>query len=169
MLVTDNERKEFSYIGGRVATWSGEPGFQPAIVQAGGFDCRRRSAMRPSLPPVPRWLEVRILLCRWMCCDDFIERAHGWEWTSFTLSNLTLSVHARFHNADVQGGGDTTPSPRILKLRVVELSEKKQRIALHEYSQLVVWFFILGQNLTHFGGGDQWSNFCKIPNFSTLH
>ena len=57
-------------------------------------------------------------------------------------------MHADFHNTYVQGGGvDATP-PRVSKLRVVELSGKNQRIALDEYSRLVVRFLILGQYLT---------------------
>ena len=41
--------------------------------------------------------------------------------------------------------------PRVSKLSVVELIEKK-RIALDEYSGLVVRFYILSQNLTSVGG-----------------
>ena len=54
---------------------------------------------------------------------------------------LTLARAQFFlYNADVQGEGvDTTP-PSVSKLRVVELSGKGQRIALDEYSQLVVEF-----------------------------
>ena len=48
------------------------------------------------------------------------------------------------------GGGDTTPTR--FETKVVELSNKNLRIALDEYSRLVVRFFILGQNLTQFLG-----------------
>ena len=56
-------------------------------------------------------------------------------------------VHADFHNLDVQGGGRCDP-PRVSKLRVVKLSGKNRRIALDEYSRLVVRFLVLGQYLT---------------------
>ena len=44
------------------------------------------------------------------------------------------------------------PPPGVWKLSVVELSGKNQRIALDEYSRLVVRFLILGQKLTPFWG-----------------
>ena len=61
-------------------------------------------------------------------------------------------MHAVFHTADVQGGGegDTTP-PRVSKLRVAELSEN-QWITFDKYSRLVVRFLVLGQYLTQFLG-----------------
>ena len=40
-----------AFLEGRVAEWSGELVPHPAIVQDGGFDSRRRQALRPSLPP----------------------------------------------------------------------------------------------------------------------
>ena len=57
-------------------------------------------------------------------------------------------MRARFHNADVQGEGEGDTTLRASKLGVVELREKKQRIGLDEYSQMVVWFLILGQYFT---------------------
>ena len=51
-------------------------------------------------------------------------------------------MHGRFHNANVQGGGDDM-TPRVSKLRVVELSGKKQRIALQKYSRFVVVRFLI--------------------------
>ena len=53
--------------------------------------------------------------------------------------------------------------PRVSKLRLVELSRKKQRIALDEYSGLVVRFLVLGQYMTQFWGSK--SNFREIGNF----
>ena len=47
-------------------------------------------------------------------------------------------------------GGGATPS--VSKLSIIELSGKNQRIALEEYSRLVVSFLILGQNLVPFRG-----------------
>ena len=56
--------------------------------------------------------------------------------------------------------------PRVWKLMIVELSGKKQRIALDEYSRLVVRFLILGQNLTPFWGSKV--KFSRNQQFSTL-
>ena len=77
-------------------------------------------------------------------------------------------VHARFHNADMQGGGGSvdTTLPCFSKLRVVELSGKEQRIALDGYSRLMVDFrprsifdpVLRGQR----------SSFHEIGNFSHL-
>ena len=46
-----------------------------------------------------------------------------------------------------RGGGGCDP-PGVSKLSVVALREKKQSIALDEYSRLVVHFLTLGQHLT---------------------
>ena len=46
------------------------------------------------------------------------------------------------------GGGGLMRPPRVSKLCVVELSGKSQRLALEDYSRLVVRFWILGQYLT---------------------
>ena len=59
-------------------------------------------------------------------------------------------MHAVFHNADVQGGGRIGPPPHVSKVRVVELSGKKQRIALDKCSRLVVRLLVLGKYLTEF-------------------
>ena len=52
----------------------------------------------------------------------------------------------------MEGGGVGATPPGVWKLSVVELSGKNQRIALDEYSRLVVRFLILGQKLTPFWG-----------------
>ena len=65
------------------------------------------------------------------------------------LDNVKPSpVHADFHNGDVQGGGGgRCDLPTLLKLRVVELSGKHSRIALDEYSRLLVRFLVIDQYL----------------------
>ena len=80
-------------------------------------------------------------------------------------------MNALLHNADVHGGGGEggTNPPRLSELRVVEFSGKNQRIALEEYSRLVMRFVVLGQYLTQFwtGGGSK-VKFREIGNFSIL-
>ena len=77
---------------------------------------------------------------------------------------LPSPVHAGFHNADVQGGGGEYDRSRLSKLSVVELSRKNQRIALDEYSRLVVRF---SSPIFDPVMGGQRSNYRKSDNFST--
>ena len=64
---------------------------------------------------------------------------------------LTLARLPYFATFASAGGGGCDP-PGVSKLSVVELSGKNQRIALDEYSRLVVRFLILGKKLTPFWG-----------------
>ena len=57
--------------------------------------------------------------------------------------------------------------PRISKLSVVELSGKKQRVALHQYSRVVLCFLILGQHPTQLC--EVKSNFREPDNCSNVH
>ena len=62
--------------------------------------------------------------------------------------SLTLAGTRHFAILDGTRGVGATPSLCVSKVSIVELSEKKHRIALEEYSRLVVRFLTLGQNLT---------------------
>ena len=64
----------------------------------------------------------------------------------------------------MQGGGGCDP-PGVSKLSVVELSGKNQRIALDEYSRLVVRFFGPRSIFDPVMRGQR-SNFREIGNFS---
>ena len=77
-------------------------------------------------------------------------------------------MHANFHNADVQGGGGggRDDPPRISKLRVVELSQKKKTSGLLSTSSGV--FFGHRSIFDPVMTGER-SNFRKIDNFSNLH
>ena len=62
---------------------------------------------------------------------------------------LTLARKRCFATfAGVGGGGLVRPPLGVSKRSVVELRGKDQKIALAEYSRLVVLFLVLGQHLT---------------------
>ena len=77
----------------------------------------------------------------------------GWlAWESWDMGMgyfdvLTLARFPYFATFASAGGGGCDP-PLVSKLSLVELSRKKQRIALEEYLRLVGRFLMLSQFLT---------------------
>ena len=69
-----------------------------------------------------------------------IQKPSNYLFSRIWLLNVSMNP---FLTCTVGGGVDKTLPTRVSKLRVAELSRKKQWIALDDYSRLVVRFFVL--------------------------
>ena len=98
---------------------------------------RRKLAKYPIYPIFDGFLVKRVLRCNWIwALMRDLESSQHLASLSITFAiiftfnfwppHLPSPVHARFHNADVDGGRELIrPHPRFSILSVVELSEKK--------------------------------------------